>query len=83
MEMNILNYGLILQQCVGLDSAKSNLVCILSIVGQKTKCRVFSYPTHSFPCFQDFLHSSAYQKPLCHVVVILGVESERKEECCL
>ena len=29
-------------------------------------------PTH-FPGFQDFLHSSSYQKPLCHVVVILGV----------
>jgi hypothetical protein len=35
-----------------------------------------------FPTFQDFLHSSSYQKPLCHVVVILGVESERREECC-
>jgi hypothetical protein len=38
-------------------------------------------PTH-FSGFQDFLHSSSYQKPLCHVVVILGVESERREECC-
>jgi hypothetical protein len=35
-----------------------------------------------FPGFQDFLHSSAFQKPLCHVVVILSVESERREECC-
>jgi hypothetical protein len=32
---------------------------------------------------EDFLHSSAYQKPLCDVVVILGVESEPREECCL
>jgi hypothetical protein len=36
-----------------------------------------------FLVFQDFLHSSSYQKPLCHVVVILGVESEPREECCL
>ena len=55
--MNILHSGLILQQWVGLNSAKSNLVCILFIVGQKKKCRVFSYPTHSlswFPRFSSF-----------------------------
>jgi hypothetical protein len=49
----------------------------------KEKSVVFSVtrPT-PFPGFQNFLHSSSYQKPLCHVVVIFGVEFERREECC-
>ena len=58
MEMNILHSRLIFQQWVGLNSTKSNLVCILSIVGQKKKCHVFSYPTHSlswFPRFSSFI----------------------------
>ena len=81
--MNILHSELIVQQWVGLNSAKSNLVCILFIVGQKKKVSCFQLPNPlPFPSFQDFLHSSSYQKPLCHVVVILGVESERREECC-
>ena len=82
MERNILHSRLIFQQWVGLNSTKSNLVCILSIVGQKKKCHVFSYRPTPFPGFQDFPHSSSDQKPLYHVVVILGVESERREECC-
>jgi len=45
---------------------------------------MFSVPRPTpFPGFQDFLHSSSYPKPLCDVVVIFGVESERREECCL
>jgi hypothetical protein len=58
MEMNILHSGLIFQQWVELNSAKSKLVCILFIVGQKKKCRVFSYPTRSlswFPRFSSFI----------------------------
>ena len=54
MEMNILHSGLIFQQWVVLNSAKSNVVSILSIVGQKKKYRVFSYPTHSFSWFPRF-----------------------------
>jgi hypothetical protein len=45
MELNILHSELIFQQCVGLNCAKSNLVCILSIVGQKKECHVFSNGT--------------------------------------
>ena len=59
--MNILHSGLIFQQWIGLNSAKSNLVCILFILGQKKKCRVFSYPTHSpswFPRFSSFISLS-------------------------
>jgi hypothetical protein len=61
IEMNILHSELILQQWVGLNSAKSKLVCILFIVGQKKKCRVFSYPTRSlswFPRFSSFISFS-------------------------
>jgi hypothetical protein len=59
--MFISNSRLIFQQWVGLNSAKSNLVCILFIVGQKQKCRVFSYPTRSlswFPRFSSFISFS-------------------------
>jgi hypothetical protein len=52
--MNILHSRLTFQQWVGLNSTKSNLVCILSIVGQKKKCRVFSYPIHSLSWFPRF-----------------------------
>jgi len=64
--MNILHSWLIFQQWVGLNSAKSNWVCILSIVGQKKKCRVFSYPTHSFswfPRFSSFISLSETTMP--------------------
>ena len=44
MEMNILHSGLIFQQWVVLNSAKSNVVSILSIVGQKKKVSCFQLP---------------------------------------
>jgi hypothetical protein len=43
---------------VALNTIKQIGVCILFIVGQKQKCRVFSYPTRSlswFPRFSSFI----------------------------
>jgi hypothetical protein len=70
--------------CIGIVL---NMICIMTwsllISNIPPKSVMFSVtrPT-PFPGFQDFLHSSSDQKPLCDVVVILGVESERREECC-